>query len=237
MRKILAVSSVCAMAAMVGTVAAQDATLPAPGPPIVQPGTNPYGAQGPISQAQVPLTPAPVQAPLPPGQLQNSPPQAMYPLRTANIRAGAGTGYTVIGKVAVGQPVQVVGELPNGWFQLASGGYVSASVLSPTPLAAPVHHHRPLVVPPPSTAYYPVGACEPYSRVVNIGGQPSQINGTACKQPDGTWRIENYGVPVPVIAPAPPAVAGPPPVVVVPPPVVYGPPIVYEHRHDPYWRY
>ena len=221
MRKILLASGACLIMAAACPAGAQ--TLPWNNP-------GEQSQPAPIAGAQIPVTA--------PGQ------QTMYPVKSANIRAGAGTTYNVIGKVPQGQPVAVLGPVPGnpGWFQLASGGYVSASVLSPTPVAIVPVHRRPIDVPPPSQNYYPVGACEPYSRVVNIGGQPSQINGTACKQPDGTWRISNYGVPVPVEQPAPPP---PPPVVYAPPPVVYGaPPVIVEehggyyhdHYHDRYWR-
>jgi hypothetical protein len=54
--------------------------------------------------------------------------------------------------------------------------------------------------PPPPPAGYappapPPGAstanCRPYESQTVIGGQPQTIHGTACQQPDGTWRIMN----------------------------------------------
>ncbi len=221
MRRLLLAASAIAL---LGTSAAWAQEQPiAPGPPI--PGA-------PVTSAQEPVT-APGPAGLPPGAAQAP---TMYAAKSANIRAGAGKAYSVIGKLHVNDAVQIVGPVPGNpsWYQLASGGFVSATTLSPTPVA--IVRRAPVVVqnvPPPSAAYYPVGACEPYSRVVNIGGNPHQLDGTACKQPDGTWRIQNYGVPTPVVAPAP--------VYVAPAPLVYGPPppppVYYEHRHDPYWRY
>jgi hypothetical protein len=187
-----------------------------------------------VAYAQTPVTsavePVPGQAAAPPAGTPA--PTTMYAAKSANIRAGAGKGYNVIGKVTVNTALQVVGEAPGGWLQLATGGFISAKVVSPTPVAV-VAHPKIVTVPAPEGTY-PVGACEPYSRVVNIGGQPNQINGTACKQPDGTWRIVNYGVPTPVPEQAP--------VYVAPAPLVYGPPpvVVYErpyyYRHGPYGR-
>ena len=31
--------------------------------------------------------------------------------------------------------------------------------------------------------------CREYVQTVSVGGQPQQAYGTACRQPDGTWRI------------------------------------------------
>ncbi len=35
------------------------------------------------------------------------------------------------------------------------------------------------------------GYCREYQQVVTVGGQPQQSYGTACRQPDGSWRIAN----------------------------------------------
>ena len=34
-------------------------------------------------------------------------------------------------------------------------------------------------------------ACRPYSSTVNIGGVVQRVEGTVCRQPDGTWRVVN----------------------------------------------
>ena len=169
--------------------------------------------------------------PVPTGAQQQ--PANMYAIKSANIRAGAGTGYNVIGKTKINDQLQIAGFVPPqpgkngpGWYQLATGGFVSAKIVSPTPVTV-VAHRAPMVVPAPA-GQYPVGACEPYSRVVKIGGEPNQITGTACKNPDGTWSIVDYSVPTPVPAPAP--------VYVAPAPLVYGPPPVVVVREHPYYR-
>jgi surface antigen len=33
------------------------------------------------------------------------------------------------------------------------------------------------------------GYCREFSQVINIGGRPARAFGTACRQPDGQWRI------------------------------------------------
>ena len=48
------------------------------------------------------------------------------------------------------------------------------------------------VVTPTRTYRSSAGAyCREYSHTVHIGGTPSQAYGRACRQPDGSWQIEN----------------------------------------------
>ena len=62
---------------------------------------------------------------------------------------------------------------------------------------APVYY-----VPPPPPVYYapapavaataaPAADCRPYNATTVIDGTPQNVTGTACRQPDGTWRIVN----------------------------------------------
>jgi surface antigen len=44
---------------------------------------------------------------------------------------------------------------------------------------------------PPAAAPTAAGNCREYQSQTMIGGQPQQTVGTACLQPDGTWRIMN----------------------------------------------
>jgi hypothetical protein len=71
----------------------------------------------------------------------------------------------------------------------------------------PVYYAPPPVVyaPPPAPAYLtppppaaaptaaagPVGECREYQTQTMIDGQPQVSRGTACLQPDGTWRLMN----------------------------------------------
>ena len=152
--------------------------------------------------------------------------QTLYAVRDINIRSGAGTQYSVIGKVPAGHAVQVTGGVPGNphWVQLATGGFTAASLLSPTPVVIEHRHHHDVYAQPP-VIDYPVGSCEPYTRAVTVGGQPQQVNGTACKQPDGTWKIVTNNAAQPVIVQQPPVVVQPPP---PPPGYVVGP--------NPYYR-
>jgi len=65
------------------------------------------------------------------------------------------------------------------------------------PPPAPVYYApAPVYAPPPATAYAlpaaaPQGECREYQSTTTIAGQPESVVGTACRQPDGTWRIVN----------------------------------------------
>jgi hypothetical protein len=55
---------------------------------------------------------------------------------------------------------------------------------APAPAAA--------VVPPaPAPAAATAADCRPYNSTTVIDGTPQQVTGTACRQPDGSWRIVN----------------------------------------------
>lgn len=45
----------------------------------------------------------------------------------------------------------------------------------------------------PSAYYQTAGGqyCREYSQTINVGGRAEQGHGTACRQPDGTWKIVN----------------------------------------------
>lgn len=68
----------------------------------------------------------------------------------------------------------------------------------------PYYYPPPVVYAPPPPAYYapppafyappavataPQQTCREYQSTVMIAGQPQQTHGTACLQPDGSWRI------------------------------------------------
>lgn len=61
------------------------------------------------------------------------------------------------------------------------------------PPPAPVYYApAPVYAPPPAAAYAaPQGECREYTSTTTIAGQPQNMVGTACRQPDGTWRIVN----------------------------------------------
>lgn len=59
-----------------------------------------------------------------------------------------------------------------------------------TPAPAPA---APVVGTPASAPYTASNGqtCREYQTTVTVGGQPQDTRGTACLQPDGTWRIVN----------------------------------------------
>ena len=74
--------------------------------------------------------------------------------------------------------------------------------------------------------------CREFQQEVRIGGQVQQAWGIACRQPDGSWRLQRANPRE--VAVSRPTYVAPPPVVYVPPPpptVVYAyPPPVYFPR-------
>ncbi len=75
--------------------------------------------------------------------------------------------------------------------------YPPPPVVAYPPPPAPVYYApAPSYAPPPATAYAPPAAapqgdCREYQSTTTIAGQPQNVVGTACRQPDGTWRIVN----------------------------------------------
>ena len=182
------------------------------------PGAAPYATPPAGAQPYVPTpAPSPAYAPAP------SAAQTLYSVRDVNVRSGPATSYPVIGHVPPGRAVQITGGVPGNphWVALTTGGFVSASVLSPTPVIVRHHHYYdPAYVPAPPVNY-PVGSCQPYTRSIEVGGVPQQVNGTACKQPDGTWKIVTNNAATPVIVQQPPVVVQQPVVPALPPPPAY----------------
>jgi hypothetical protein len=81
--------------------------------------------------------------------------------------------------------------------------YAAPAYYPPVYYPAPYAYAPAYAPPPPAPAYYappqsyaPAGApassqCREYNTTTVIGGTPQQTVGTACLQPDGTWRIVN----------------------------------------------
>jgi hypothetical protein len=92
-------------------------------------------------------------------------------------------------------------------------------------------------IPPtdPNGAY-----CREYTQPVTIGGVKQSSYGTACQQPDGTWKILPSNIQAQANAQTPPIeYLGPPqytsqPVYMVPPPVYYQPSPYYGPYPYPY---
>lgn len=65
--------------------------------------------------------------------------------------------------------------------------------------------------------------CREFNQTVTIGGQQQQVWGTACRQNDGWWQLQNAAVDGP--PPAPRVVSVPAPVTIYAPP-----PVIYDYR-------
>jgi hypothetical protein len=66
---------------------------------------------------------------------------------------------------------------------------VGLPLFGPPPV---VYAPPPVVYAPAPAAYAPAPAaqnCRQYQTTIQVNGQPQQSYGTACQQPDGTWRI------------------------------------------------
>jgi surface antigen len=58
---------------------------------------------------------------------------------------------------------------------------------APTPWDNPASQHRGQIV--PGKPYQQGNLfCRPYTHTIYISGQPQTARGTACRQPDGTWK-------------------------------------------------
>ena len=55
----------------------------------------------------------------------------------------------------------------------------------------PDNGHSGTIVPQPSYQNNAGQYCREYQQTVNVGGQQQQAYGTACRQPDGTWKMVN----------------------------------------------
>jgi len=57
-------------------------------------------------------------------------------------------------------------------------------VIIQEPAPPPVVVQPPAVLAPPPSAY-----CREYTSTATVGGRPVETYGTACRQPDGSWKI------------------------------------------------
>jgi hypothetical protein len=85
---------------------------------------------------------------------------------------------------------------------LASAAVYLGAPVYVYPPPAVIYAPRPVYVPPPvyvapvyvapapaPVAVAPSSTCHAYQTTVTVGGVPRQVYGTACRQPDGSWRI------------------------------------------------
>ncbi len=73
-------------------------------------------------------------------------------------------------------------------------GFVSVHFGIPLVVGPPVYYVPPPIYYAPPPVYYvppppPPQVCHEYQTTATINGKPSPIVGTACLQPDGSWRV------------------------------------------------
>jgi hypothetical protein len=132
-------------------------------------------------EAVLPTPPAPLAR----RDLAVGPAAAPIPVTPRSSRAGAGNGTNETGSSAAPLPVVDVPPPPGA----------DERALAPPPQASmPLPPPTQLLVPAPATAPAQVpanvGPCERYTTEMVIDGRRLQRTGTACQQPDGTWRIQ-----------------------------------------------
>jgi len=78
------------------------------------------------------------------------------------------------------------------------GSLLLAGCMNPSPPTASresfdprVYDARGNVLPPVAIVPQPAPECREFERTVEIGGKPQKAYGTACRQPDGSWRFTN----------------------------------------------
>jgi surface antigen len=129
--------------------------------------------------------------------------------KTAIGAAGGAAAGGLIGAVASGSPAAIAGGVILGGLaggavgnlldqrdhQLAAQAAQQALEKAPAgtavPWANPDNGHSGVVTPVRTYQVADGGFCREYQQTVTVGGQQQQSYGTACRQPDGSWRIAN----------------------------------------------
>jgi hypothetical protein len=113
-------------------------------------------------------------------------------------------GFKAPAKVATPWRVATLAILAVTAFGFAAGPasartsvYVAAPVyVAPIYPPATIYAPRPVYV-APAPAYvapapvYAAPICHPYKTRIFVGGVSHKVTGTACRQPDGSWRVVN----------------------------------------------
>lgn len=126
---------------------------------------------------------------IPPLDLIAAPYSASSPV---NVRGGPGTDYEVVGGLAAGEVVQVIGQVRGeDWYVVSEGGaangFVYSSLLSPSQAL-------------PQSASAPSGnlgssvvsarsECRTVRQTVEINGETLQETQELCQSGDGTWQL------------------------------------------------
>jgi surface antigen len=106
-------------------------------------------------------------------------------------QGGGRAAATMLGVIAGGAIGNSIGQSMDATDRLRT-----AQVLETQPTGAPVQWRNPdtgreYVVVPTRTYASAQGPCREYTMDVVIGGRAEKAYGTACRQPDGSWRTVN----------------------------------------------
>jgi len=98
---------------------------------------------------------------------------------------------TILGAIAGGVVGNAIGRSMDDTDRLRT-----ARVLETSPTGAPTQWRNPdtghqYTVVPTRTYASAQGPCREYTMDAVIGGRVEQVYGTACRQPDGSWRTQN----------------------------------------------
>ena len=186
-----------------------DLALSAPGdsglrPPrpdeIAHPATGAAGMH--VAQPAPPTPPPPAslpqpapEQPLPPQQIGPPPEGAQGQMLVATtdlrVRAEPRPDARAIGRLLAGQSVEVLGPASDpAWYRLAPGGYAASAFLRPAGAAGPPRPAAGGESAIGPRGKYKVGDCTTYRTNADLGnGRHDTVEGVACLQPDGRWRI------------------------------------------------
>ncbi len=89
----------------------------------------------------------------------------------------------------VGQSLDRTDRLPAG--RAASYGLEHKSSGEPTSWSNPDSGHRGTITPVRTYRGASGRYCREYQQTVTVGGRTEQAYGTACRQPDGSWKVVN----------------------------------------------
>jgi len=118
---------------------------------------------------------------------------------SSRVLAAIGLIAAGLGLASAASPAQARGFVSFGvgvpLFPGPSYYYPPPPVVAYPPPAPIYYAPAPVYALPPGAAYAPPaapqGECREYQSTTTIAGQPESVVGTACRQPDGTWRIVN----------------------------------------------